>query len=283
MSGGPGRLAQIVRLLALVALLAANAVLIGLNLQKHEIFPFDEGQDAPTESDGGGESAQPASSPDQSAQATTTVAAPVGGDDSDVVVVDDDWPGVRGDIPDGPPVIRAAVLSASGAVMLTGSVPSWAVAEELADRLGRRLPGGVEAVEVDYTWHPMAEAKVGGEMLYLENGMRYEAGQVSVPADAEQPLGFVIDLMSNNVELVAVVTAHIDDLGDTAENRAVALARAAGVADRLTSGGIDPARVVTVVAPPDPGAVANDDDVGRQFNRRVEVGLRNVFAESLVG
>jgi hypothetical protein len=39
--GGGGTVLQYVRIFAIVALVAINIVLIGLNLQKHEIFPFE--------------------------------------------------------------------------------------------------------------------------------------------------------------------------------------------------------------------------------------------------
>ncbi len=50
--GGGGRTFQYVRFMAIAVLAALNIVLAGLNLQKHEIFPFEPEPEAQSGLDG---------------------------------------------------------------------------------------------------------------------------------------------------------------------------------------------------------------------------------------
>ncbi|MGI9594927.1 MAG: OmpA family protein [Acidimicrobiales bacterium] len=326
MSEEGGRPVRPVRLLLIIALLAINGVLVVLNLQKQELFPFDsqpagsgvdaagsggtaEPDDSVTESgttapDGpAGESTDPAGGAtaagdsagvaDAGAASTTAAtggqAADAGGAGADAdagIGADlgvDDWPGGRGPVPAEPPVPRRAVLNADGTMVLSGSVASWAVATAIADVAADRLEQGIDGVTIDYSWHPAAPAGTTGGRVAVDPVVLYQAGQVAVPAEALPVLDGVAEVLDGDPVVLAVVTAHVDDLGGTDENLTVAAARATAVAGYLESLGIDRSRTVIAIAPEDPGAAADQTEEERTFNRRVEIDLENFLGPPTVG
>lgn len=281
------RLVHLVWLLAIAALVALNALLVGLNLQKHQLFPFEE----PSPSSGAPAQAASTSAarsePELEIEAfgadSTAVGTAIGDPQREDQATEDDWPGGHGPVPDGPPSRRRAAVTADGTIELTGSVPSWAVASQIAAVAGSRIPGGIGSVAIDYSWHPDASDQITAGEVVFEPSIRYDAGQVTLPPTARPDLDLVVGILDSNPEVFAAVVAHVDDFGDTPQNAAVAMARTTGVVAYLESQGIDQDRLIVTVAPEASTEPVNDTEAQRAFNRRVEIQFRNFLTPLSTG
>lgn len=226
---------------------------------------------------------EPPSSEEESPGLLSTDSAPQGpvtldGADADL----DDWPGGRGEVPVGPPIPREALFGEGGLLLLTGSVPSWAVAVDLVESTGSRLPGGVGSVDNQLTWHPDAPEDLRSGRARFDPPLLYPSGATAVPEESKAGLDLVAQVLSENPSVFIVILAHTDDLGDTEENNAVAFARATGVVDYLRAAGADDSQMV-VSADDDPvPAVPNESDEGQTFNRRVEIYFENLLSPEAV-
>ncbi len=265
-------------LVAAVALLVPLYILVGLGGDDEEQTVEEAIAEANTTVTG-----EPPAAEEESPGLLSTDSAPEGpvsldGSDADV----DDWPGGRGPVPAGPPIAREALFNDSGLLLLTGSVPSWAVAVDLVEATGGKLPGGVGSVDNQLSWHPDAPDDIRSGRARLDPPLLYPSGATAVPEDAKAGLDLVAQVLADNPSVYVVILAHTDDLGDTEENNAVAFARATGVVDYLRSVGADDSQLV-VSADDDPvPAVANDSDEGQTFNRRVEIYFENLLSPEAV-
>jgi hypothetical protein len=293
------RLSRTAGTVTIVALLVVNGWLVLLNLSKHDRLPFDAGVVPGIEASGeladAGGSGRDGRSDGAIAggDQTTTLAdvdasLPAEGDGgvSSVGVggAGDNWPGGRGPVPDGPPEPRRILLTVDGELKIVGSAPSWSVVTGLVDVLGRRSGlGPLRVVTREVTWHPEASDRVDDGVVEVERLLLYESGAIGVPADVGEVVDPLVALLSARPDLYAVVVAHVDDLGDSDENAAVALSRATAVAESVADRGIDRGRLVTIVAPVDPDAPVGDDATTRRFNRRVEIRIENLLVPDPVG
>lgn len=279
------RLARTVGSLTVAGLVALNAWLVLLNLAKHDRLPFEASavpglprsvalDDGPSDDPGRPEPAEDAVvllSDDTSVPATAAT-------------VVDDWPGGHGPVPIGAPEPREVLLTWDGDLRIVGSAPSWSLVTGLAGVLGRRAGVGPLGVDTDdVSWHPDASDRIGDGVARLEHPLLYDPGQVAVPVDGPQLLAPVVDLLGVQPELYVVLVGHVDDLGDTEANAAVALARVAAVAEALGALGVDESRVLTTVAAADPTAPSGSDEATRRFNRRVEVRIENLLVPAPSG
>lgn len=285
------RLLRSAGFVSVAGLLALNGWLMLLNLDKHGRVPpearnlpgVDEmlsagGRSAPDGegADGRGAvavlGAEPTSLADEGAD-------PIGASGTGRGEGGGGWPGGPAKRPDGPPEPREVLLTADGDLRVIGSAPSWSLVRELAGVLGRRSGLGAVGVTIaGVTWHPDASDEIDDAVVRLEEPLLYDSGEIGVPDGAVEALVSAIALLEAQPALRLVVVAHVDDLGDSAANGAVASARAAAVADELIARGVEPARVATAVADRDPEAPAGDDEEIRRHNRRVEVRIENLLA-----
>ena len=288
MSPGGRRSNRVARLLAVGALVLLNLCLLALNAQKLGWLGFDDttGDSAVPVAPGveGEPRADPSVADGRPVGAATLLSAdgaiPT---PSTEAAEPDDWPGGHGPVPEGPPARREVLLGQDGTARVVGSTPRWSVALQVVDRIGRRLPGGPAWVSNELTWHPDASDDPGSGVVRLERPLLYDAGEVGLPVGGVEILEPAVGLLTARPDLFVVLVAHVDDLGDTDENAAVALARAVAVAARLEARGIDRSRLMTVVAPSDPDAPPNDGEEARSFNRRIEIRFENLLNPPSVG
>lgn len=69
------------------------------------------------------------------------------------------------------------------------------------------------------------------------------------------------------------ITGYTDSDGGAQENVDLGARRAAAVIARLTAAGVDPARLIGVGGGEAAPIASNDDEFGRQANRRVQIEL----------
>jgi len=290
--------ASMVRLVAVGALSIINVALIVGILQKNSVFPFESVETAANgveadEAGAGGEAATGETlvttqqSPDllstDSVTSVGTGANAQPGTDTGTAEPFDDWPGGHGPVPDGPPVPRQVLVDDSGLLVLTGSVPSWAVATEIVNAAGARLPGGVGSVDNQLTWHPDASDRLEGGTVRLDPAVLYPSGSTAVPEEAKAGLDRVAEILAANQSVFAVIIAHTDDLGDTEENSAVAFTRATGVVDYLQSKGANLAQIVIASAGSGEPVASNETEEGRTLNRRVEIQFEGFLTPGPAG
>lgn len=259
---------------ALVVLVAVNIGLLLLNASSRGWLP---GGESDSDGDGPGSVAQAESDGAVAAAPGSTGSPTAAGGEND-----DPWPGGRGPVPDGPPLVRRVLIGVDGQVTVVGSAPRWVVVEELTGVVARSLGRDPSTVAADVTWHPDASAEASSVDVELVPELRYGDGALE-PIDggelvvelargllAEDPARYVV--VVGDVPAEAGVGAGVGVAVDSGrdEDGAVALARVTALADDLVAAGVDPGRVVTVVAPiggPEPDAEAPADGPGRVILR----------------
>lgn len=100
-------------------------------------------------------------------------------------------------------------------------------------------------------------------------------GSAAIDRQSEEALKVVVSWLHRNADGLKKiqVIGHSDRTGSRAARRAISLARAKAVTDRLVSSGI-PARFIVVKGMGDAKpAVATGDGVPEADNRRVEIGI----------
>lgn len=102
-------------------------------------------------------------------------------------------------------------------------------------------------------------------------GINFDTGKAVIRPDSEAPLGEVLKLLQANPTWAMVVAGHTDNVGATAANRTLSLQRAQSVIGWLSSHGVDAARLVPAGFGDARPVAPNDDDAGKQKNRRVDL------------
>ena len=251
-----------------MVLVAVNIGLLLLNASSRGWLP---GGESDSGRDGPGSVAQAESDGAVAAAPGSTGSPTAAGGEND-----DPWPGGRGPVPDGPPLGRRVLIGVDGQVTVVGSAPRWVVVEELTGVVARSLGRDPSTVAADVTWHPDASAEASSVEVELVPELRYGDGALE-PIDggelvvelargllAEDPARYVVVVGDVLAEAEARVGDAVDSGRD--EDGAVALARVTALADDLVAAGVDPGRVVTVVAPigrSEPDAEAPADGPGR--------------------
>lgn len=264
------------RRLVAAVLVVLNLTLIALNLDKHGLLPFSSGLWS-------SEPGETVAARDDSVTTSTTAPRLITDTSSETVVASsadnevdvDDWPGGRGPVPEGPPVPRRATIFADGRVDLTGSAPDWATAIRIADYAGRNLPGGVEAVNNQLTWHPDASTDVRSGDVVIDQAATFDVGQSVISPESGPALDLAAQLLRSRPSLFVVVIGHTDDVGDEELNAQLALDRANAVVGYLIGTGVVPGQIVVAAAGEDDPTASNETAAGREANRRIELQFKN--------
>lgn len=286
MSASSARLQRYARRTVILLLVSVNAVLVMLNLQKHEVVSsewLDLEAVLGLELD---DEAMPDSIAFREAGAagiggSSRLGAGGGAAAAGVAARQpaEIWPGGTPAVPSEPPGRREALLADDGSIRLVGAVPSWSVATELAGYAEARLPAGEDGVTIDYTWHPEADIDARAGVVRLAEPLLYGPGRAEVPTSAEAGLDAVAEILVANPSVLAVVVGYTDDLGESSDNAAVAFARATAVSTYLEAAGVAPDQVVIAAPRPAEPAASNGTVEGRQLNRRLEIELENFLSD----
>ncbi len=90
---------------------------------------------------------------------------------------------------------------------------------------------------------------------------------------ANRALGEVADLLNEYPDRRVAIEGHTDAIGSDSYNRELSQQRANSVAAFLRSRGVDPSRLTVEGLGESMPVASNDEDAGRQANRRVEIVL----------
>ncbi|MCO4294046.1 DUF1508 domain-containing protein [Solitalea sp. MAHUQ-68] len=120
-----------------------------------------------------------------------------------------------------------------------------------------------------------AEAEVRIKSIF------FDFNSTSLRAESVAELDILVSVLKNNPDYTTVLNAYADSKGSDVYNEALSRKRANAAKDYLVSKGIDAKRIaVSVFGKKDPIAKnqladGTDSEAGRQFNRRIEIEVKN--------
>lgn len=104
----------------------------------------------------------------------------------------------------------------------------------------------------------------------------FDAGKTTISKESYSELGGFENMMKQNPGIRVEISGHTDDIGDNTLNKNLSQIRANAVKTFLVAKGIDPKRLVAIGYGETRPLVSNDDeDGGREINRRVELKILN--------
>jgi outer membrane protein OmpA-like peptidoglycan-associated protein len=108
------------------------------------------------------------------------------------------------------------------------------------------------------------------------NWILFDFDKANITATAKEELAQMAKILKDNPDYVGVLSAHTDSRGTGAYNDALSLKRADAAKRILVSMGINAGRLTTQAdGMNSPIAQNTQDDAGRQFNRRVELFIKD--------
>ncbi len=193
----------------------------------------------------------------------------------------DNWPGGRGPVPDTPPGRRTLEIDESGALVLTGSAPTWEVAMQVLMVAEENYPVEGAAIVNDLTWHPDAAISIRSGDVVMPQAALFVSGSNQINSESLAQLDLAAAILLSSPTVYVVVTGHADAVGDEAVNVSIASERVDATVEYLLAQGVIPGQIVTASAGEDDPTASNDTQEGRQSNRRVELLFKNFLAASL--
>lgn len=231
------------RIVLIGALLVFNVGLVALNLFKHDVGPFDStrgdrilravGLDSTEEGDGSAAVSTSGDASQQTDQETTTESSTDNASSDEEV-----WPTGTDAIPSGPPIARSGLLYSNGRLELSGSAPNWSLVTDIMQVSAERLPGGIEAVDIEYSWHPEASSAFDIGPVIFERAVVYDSSGVEIPDGDTSNLEMIVSMAGKNPEMEIVVRGYGD--GNNVE---LGRLRAELVQQTLIEAGCDPAKL----------------------------------------
>ena len=108
--------------------------------------------------------------------------------------------------------------------------------------------------------------------ITLEN-VYFDFNKSSLKDASFKSLDELVDFMKLKTTLVIEIAGHTDNIGDKNYNKTLSQARAESVRNYLIKKGIAPERIVAKGYGDEQPIAENDDENGRQQNRRTEVRI----------
>lgn len=106
----------------------------------------------------------------------------------------------------------------------------------------------------------------------LEN-VYYDIAKATLRSESFKTLNMLVDLMKLKTTLVIEVQGHTDNVGSAESNLKLSQARAESVKQYLVNKGIATARIQAKGFGAEQPVASNEDETGRQQNRRTEVSI----------
>jgi outer membrane protein OmpA-like peptidoglycan-associated protein len=120
---------------------------------------------------------------------------------------------------------------------------------------------------------PAADASAGatqtGPGIVLK-GVNFDTGKASLRADSFAQFDSIVEYMTHKNSARVEISGHTDNVGNPKANKTLSMKRAQACRDYLISKGIDDRRIEAVGHGSERPIAANDDEQGRQQNRRIE-------------
>ena len=121
---------------------------------------------------------------------------------------------------------------------------------------------------------PKPPAKLEATRIEIQDKVQFAFGSARILPSSYDLLRAVAKIMSENPQVTLVqVEGHTDDVGKPRKNRKLSQKRAESVRAFLIEEGVDAGRLVAVGFGEERPVAENDDDDGREQNRRVEFNI----------
>jgi outer membrane protein OmpA-like peptidoglycan-associated protein len=133
------------------------------------------------------------------------------------------------------------------------------------DRQAKELEQNIQGAKVE---------RVGeGIQVTFDSGLLFDYDSDVVKAEAQHNLRVLAGSLGNYPDSDVLIVGHTDDRGTDSYNQTLSERRAAAAATYLASQGVTRARIRTMGLGETEPVSPNDNDAGRQANRRVEVAI----------
>lgn len=164
-------------------------------------------------------------------------------------------------------VIGAATGStAKGAII--GAAVGGAAGAIIGDQMDRR------AKEIDDDIPGAKVERVGeGILVTFESGLLFGFDSTTIRPEARTNLRTLADHLDRHPDTDLLIVGHTDAVGDDAYNQTLSERRAAAASDYLAAQGVARSRLKASGRGEVEPIASNDDEAGRQQNRRVEVAI----------
>ncbi|TBW39759.1 OmpA family protein [Siculibacillus lacustris] len=157
-----------------------------------------------------------------------------------------------------------------------GGVPTAPLGADIAAALKTRVAAGYTLAEPAFrvlppppqVAPPVCEA--GLAAVQAGDKIRFEVGSATLAPDGLRILDALVAAALRCLDARIVVEGHTDSDGDPDANRALSEARAAAVVERLVAAGLAAERLSAIGYGETRPVASNDDEAGKQQNRRIE-------------
>jgi len=158
-----------------------------------------------------------------------------------------------------------ALKTAAGAAV--GAAIGGAIGQQL-ERQKAELDQGFASDQIDVV-------NTGSELIVtMPEGILFDIDSASLRPAVRSELNVLAGNLLRYPNSTVFVTGHTDNTGSAAYNQDLSQRRAQSVASVLTSGGVNPGRLVVSGRGEDQPIASNLTADGRQLNRRVEITIR---------
>lgn len=177
----------------------------------------------------------------------------------------------------------AAAGAGAGAVV--GGVVGWKLGSTAKGAIVGAVVGGTagavigqrmdkQAAELEDELEDAEVQRVGeGIAVRFDSGLLFDFNSADLRSNARENLRSLADNLTKYPETDVLIVGHTDAVGSDSYNMELSQRRAESAARYLASLGIDRSRVTTLGRGESEPIASNDDDSGRQQNRRVEVAI----------
>jgi len=114
-------------------------------------------------------------------------------------------------------------------------------------------------------------AETGKSILYIN----FDYNQSTITTDGKEVVNEIATALKKDTQLTLMIEGHTDNVGDAAHNKKLSEARAQAVRTALIEQKIDAARLTAQGFGAERPLVANDSDINKAKNRRVELRKTN--------
>jgi outer membrane protein OmpA-like peptidoglycan-associated protein len=106
---------------------------------------------------------------------------------------------------------------------------------------------------------------------FVLTGVNFDTGKATIRPESFSKLDTVVDFMTHKKSAHIEITGHTDNVGNPKTNKTLSTKRAQACRAYLMSKGIDGGRITALGYGGERPVAANDSDLNREKNRRIEV------------
>jgi outer membrane protein OmpA-like peptidoglycan-associated protein len=166
----------------------------------------------------------------------------------------------------------ASTLIGAGAGALAGGIAGYAIGSYM-DRQEQEMRQSLASVEA-------ASIRRDQDVLAVtfKSDMMFDTGSATLKPGAYDELDRVARVLNNYPQTRIQVEGHTDSVGSETSNQVLSERRADAVRNALVSRGVDPRRISAIGYGESRPIAGNDNEGGRQLNRRVQITIIPVEA-----